>query len=156
MCVCVCVARGRARRFAAKNARQHDHRPTLPPHRPSTQSSLLGPSRRIVDRESDYHRRRLDRALSPGRADPFAAGGGAPAPGRSYADTVAEAALARERDNTLANIRAKQRREEAEAAAGGGAAVAASTPLAPPPPKRAGDATMLPPTPQESAQRVGE
>jgi splicing factor 3B subunit 1 len=77
--------------------------------------STLGPSRRIVDREDDYRRRRLNRALSPERADAFASGSAA-ADGRArgYADVMKEAQLARERENTLANIARKQR-EEAEA-----------------------------------------
>ncbi|KAI4992460.1 hypothetical protein ZWY2020_051877 [Hordeum vulgare] len=42
-------------------------------------------SRRIIDRESDYRRRRLDRALSPDRHDAFAAGEATPAPSvRTY------------------------------------------------------------------------
>ena len=95
-----------------------------------------GPQR-VVDRESDYHRRRLARALSPSRGDAFSSaadakktkgkskqGGGESS---SYADVMKAAALARERDNTLANIRAKERAKEAgEAAAAATAAAAAA------------------------------
>ena len=55
-------------------------------------SELLGGSKRIVDRESEYHRRRLNRQLSPPRVDPFAM---AAAPKgkrlRGYGDAVREA-----------------------------------------------------------------
>jgi hypothetical protein len=37
----------------------------------------FGGSKRITDRESDYSRRRLNRALSPSRNDAFAMGRGA-------------------------------------------------------------------------------
>ena len=95
-----------------------------------------GPQR-VVDRESDYHRRRLARALSPSRGDAFSSaadakktkgkskqGGGESS---SYADVMKAAALARERDNTLANIRAKERAKEAGEAAAAAAAAAASS-----------------------------
>ncbi|KAH7616313.1 hypothetical protein Ndes2526B_g08409 [Nannochloris sp. 'desiccata'] len=75
----------------------------------------FGASRRIVDREDDYRRRRLDRALSPERVDAFATGHQAPDDSvRTYADVMKEQALARERDNTMQNI-ARKKREEAEA-----------------------------------------
>ena len=54
---------------------------------------LVG-SRRIIDRETDYQRRRLNRTLSPPRIDPFAtgAGGGGWGAGlRSYGDALREA-----------------------------------------------------------------
>ncbi|KDD76095.1 hypothetical protein H632_c359p3, partial [Helicosporidium sp. ATCC 50920] len=77
------------------------------------QAGSFGGSRRIVDRESDYSKRRLQRQLSPSRGDAFAGGSGA---GRSYGDALREAQLAREQDNTLRNIEAKQREEEQAAA----------------------------------------
>ena len=119
----------------------------------------FGKSRRVIDRESDYSKRRLKRKLSPGRdgkvravedgsrgavrfsareeensgtvskatvrregvktmtddgryrdVRPRAQDGDE---GRSYADRMKEAAVDRERDNTLRNIERKQR-EEAE------------------------------------------
>ena len=122
----------------------------------------FGKSRRVIDRESDYSKRRLKRKLSPGRdgkvravedgsrgavrfsareeensgtvskatvrregvktmtddgryrdVRPRAQDGDE---GRSYADRMKEAAVDRERDNTLRNIERKQR-EEAERAA---------------------------------------
>ena len=100
----------------------------------------FGGSKRIIDRESDYSKRRLNRTLSPTRHDAFAApqggndAGAANDAGTStYADRMKEAALDRERDNTMRQI-AQKKREEAEraaadarrlAAAGGGAIDAA-------------------------------
>eukprot|EP00887_Chlorella_sp_A99_P006158 scaffold22.g6158.t1 len=75
-------------------------------------------SRRIVDRESEYSKRRLDRIISPDRNDAFQMGDKTPdARVRTYADVMREAQLARERDNTMRNIAEKKRREEEEAAA---------------------------------------
>ncbi|KAI7844119.1 hypothetical protein COHA_002257 [Chlorella ohadii] len=79
-------------------------------------------SRRIVDRESEYSRRRLDRIISPDRNDAFQMGDKTPdARVRTYADVMREAQLARERDNTLKNIadkrKAEQEAREAELAA---------------------------------------
>ena len=78
--------------------------------------STLGPSRRIADRESDYHKRRFHRELSPERADAFASDRSEAkgASSRTYAEIIRETQLARERENTLANIARKQR-EEADA-----------------------------------------
>jgi len=70
-------------------------------------------SHRVADREDEYRRRRLARPLSPSRAG---ADGGT-GEGRSYADVMREATLARERDNTLRNLQDKARREADEAAA---------------------------------------
>ena len=78
------------------------------------QPSTLGPSRRIVDRESDYHRRRFQRELSPERLDAFSSEAAQGSSARSYAEIIREAQLARERENTMANIMRKQR-EETEA-----------------------------------------
>lgn len=95
----------------------------------------FGKSRRIVDRESEYHRRRLERTLSPPRVDPFAlpqSSSGGPqlqrgqskkakttAPNstielRTYQDAVKDANLERERFYTLRNIEQKQKREKEE------------------------------------------
>ncbi|CAL5222736.1 g5143 [Coccomyxa viridis] len=72
---------------------------------------------RITDREDDYRKRRLARMISPTRNDAFAMGDQTPdASVRTYADVMREQALARERDNTMQNIRDKQRREEEDAA----------------------------------------
>lgn len=82
---------------------------------PLTQPADVFKTHRILDREDDYRRRRLNRVLSPERTDAFALGDRTPdARVRTYADTMKEAALDRERDNTIQNIR-QQQREEAEA-----------------------------------------
>ena len=63
-------------------------------------SDQLGKSRRIVDRESEYQKRRLNRTLSPPRVDPFALAQGGKAPPshlRTYGDAVKDANLERER-----------------------------------------------------------
>ena len=67
----------------------------------------FGGSRRVVDRESDYSKRRFNRTLSPTRDEGTT----------TYAERVREAQLDRERDNTMRQIAQKQR-EEAEKAAG--------------------------------------
>ena len=75
-------------------------------------------SQRITDRESEYQQRRLNRMISPARNDAFAMGDRTPdARTRTYADTLKEAALARERDNTLRNIAEKKKREQEQVAA---------------------------------------
>lgn len=72
---------------------------------------------KILDREDDYRRRRLDRMISPARNDAFAMGDKTPgAEVRTYGDILKEAQLARERDNTLKNIADKKKREEEDAA----------------------------------------
>ncbi|KAK9858437.1 hypothetical protein WJX84_009169, partial [Apatococcus fuscideae] len=75
-------------------------------------------SQRIIDREDEYQQRRLNRMISPARNDPFVMGDRTPdARTRTYADTMKEAALARERDNTLRNIADKKRLEQEQASA---------------------------------------
>ncbi|CAG8620741.1 7795_t:CDS:2 [Funneliformis mosseae] len=54
-----------------------------------------GGSRRILDRQSEYHARRLNRAISPERSDPFAEKD-IKGESRSYADVMREAELERE------------------------------------------------------------
>jgi len=75
------------------------------------------PGGKIVDREDDYRRRRLNRIISPTRNDAFAMGDKTPdASVRTFADVMREQQLARERDNTLKNIADKRREEEEELA----------------------------------------
>ncbi|OIV96195.1 hypothetical protein TanjilG_14872 [Lupinus angustifolius] len=70
---------------------------------------------RIIDREDDYRRRRLNQIISPERHDAFAAGEKTPDPNvRTYADIMREEALKREKDETLKLI-AKKKKEEEEA-----------------------------------------
>lgn len=62
----------------------------------------FGRPQRITDREDDYRKRRLARALSPARNDAFAMGDQTPdARVRTYADVMKDQQLAREKDNTL-------------------------------------------------------
>ena len=84
-------------------------------HEDDTVQEQFGGSRKIVDRESDYSKRRFNRTLSPTRADPTGKGGDT-RDVSTYADRMREAQLDRERDNTMRQIAQKQR-EEAEKAA---------------------------------------
>eukprot|EP01018_Ginkgo_biloba_P035221 Gb_14294 [translate_table: standard] len=69
---------------------------------------------RIIDREDDYRKRRLNRIISPDRNDAFAMGDKTPdAAVRTYADVMREEALKREKEETLRLI-AKKHQEEAE------------------------------------------
>jgi splicing factor 3B subunit 1 len=70
---------------------------------------------RIIDREDDYRKRRLNRVISPERHDAFAAGEKTPDPSvRTYADIMREEALKKEKEETLKRI-AKKKEEEAAA-----------------------------------------
>lgn len=70
---------------------------------------------RIIDREDDYRKRRLNRVLSPDRHDAFAAGDKTPDVSvRTYADVMREEALKREREETLKLIEKKKKDEEEE------------------------------------------
>lgn len=72
---------------------------------------------KIIDREDDYRRRRLERMISPARNDAFAMGDKTPgAEVRTYGDILKATQLARERENTLKNIADKKKREEEEVA----------------------------------------
>jgi hypothetical protein len=82
----------------------------------SSQGSF-GRPKRIVDREDDYRKRRLNRVLSPARNDAFAMGDKTPdARVRTYGDVLKEQQLARERENTLRNIEEKKKLEAEQAA----------------------------------------
>jgi splicing factor 3B subunit 1 len=116
--------------------------------------SQLGASRRVADREGEYHRRRLDRALSPARADAFATGEATPATGAStYAERMRDSALARERDNTLANIR---RKERAEADAAGAASLAGASAADAERPTKASGAAAPAPAPAPGGRAGGK
>lgn len=66
---------------------------------------------RIIDREDDYRRRRLNQVISPDRNDPFASGEKTPDPKvRTYADVMRETALKKEKEETLRLI-AKKKKE---------------------------------------------
>ncbi|CAM6033629.1 unnamed protein product [Sphagnum compactum] len=69
---------------------------------------------RIIDREDDYRKKRLNRIISPDRNDAFAMGDKTPdAAVRTYADIMREEALKRDKEETLRLI-AKKKEEEAE------------------------------------------
>ncbi|KAJ8451268.1 hypothetical protein Cgig2_014040 [Carnegiea gigantea] len=68
---------------------------------------------RIIDREDDYRRRRLNRVISPERHDAFAMGDKTPDVNvRTYADVMREEALKREKEDTLRAIAKKKKDEE--------------------------------------------
>lgn len=69
---------------------------------------------KIIDREDDYRKRRLNRIISPDRNDAFAMGEKTPdASVRTYADVMREEAVKRDKEETLRLI-AKKHQEEAE------------------------------------------
>lgn len=71
---------------------------------------------KIIDREDDYRRRRLNRVISPGRNDPFL--DKTPGPDvRTYADVMREEALKRQKEDLMKEIAKKKKEEEAKAAA---------------------------------------
>lgn len=63
-------------------------------------------SNRITDRETDYQKRRFNRALTPTRADPFAA---KEADGETYRDVMERAELEREEDRVRRAIEEKRK-----------------------------------------------
>ncbi|KAF3614781.1 Splicing factor 3B subunit 1 [Capsicum annuum] len=72
---------------------------------------------KIIDREDDYRRRRLNRVISPERNDPFL--DKTPGPEvRTYADVMREEALKRQKEELMKEI-AKKKKEEMEKAADG-------------------------------------
>ncbi|CAI0410036.1 unnamed protein product [Linum tenue] len=91
---------------------------------------------RIIDREDDYRRRRLNRPLSPDRHDAFASGEKTPDPSvRTYAEVMREEKLKRDKEETLKEI-AKIKKMGEEAAKEGKAAEVVKEPAAAAPPKR--------------------
>ncbi|KAG1331979.1 putative splicing factor 3B subunit 1 [Cocos nucifera] len=73
---------------------------------------------RIIDREDDYRRRRLQRIISPERNDPFATGEATPDPSvRTYVDVMREQALQRQKEEMLKEIAKKKEEEKNKAAA---------------------------------------
>ncbi|GJN18136.1 hypothetical protein PR202_gb05264 [Eleusine coracana subsp. coracana] len=72
-------------------------------------------TQRIIDREDDYRRRRLNQIISPERHDPFAAGEATPDPSvRTYADVMRDAALKKKKEDLLREIAKKKKEEEEE------------------------------------------
>ncbi|KAJ6819586.1 splicing factor 3B subunit 1-like [Iris pallida] len=92
-----------------------DHIPM--PDADADDSGFKKPSR-IIDREDDYRRRRLNRIISPDRNDPFASGEATPDPAvRTYADVMREQALARQKEEVLKEIAKKKEEEKNKPAA---------------------------------------
>jgi splicing factor 3B subunit 1 len=91
------------------------------------QAPKLGGSK-VIDREDDYKRRRLNQRLSPDRADAFQLGEQTPAGHlQTYAEIMKQKQLEREQANTLENIaKAKEAAAAAAQAAGAAAAPAAA------------------------------
>ncbi|KAJ3103763.1 Splicing factor 3B subunit 1 [Phlyctochytrium planicorne] len=86
---------------------------------PDPLESVGRQSRRIIDREDDYRKQRLQRQLSPERVDAFSAGGpGVEKEGgsaRSYREVMKEAELDREYDKTMKKVKEKQEELRREA-----------------------------------------
>jgi splicing factor 3B subunit 1 len=108
------------------------------PMRDSSEQAQIR-SNKIVDRETDYQKRRLNRNMTPARVDAYSMGDQTPdASVATYADTLRRAQLDRETDNTQQNIFRKLKdteRAQATATAYGAAPAAeaaASTVPAPP------------------------
>lgn len=96
----------------------YDH---LPRSGEEENNSVFPKSNKIIDREDDYRKRRLNRVLSPDRHDAFAAGEKTPDPSvRTYADAMRQQALEREKEETLRLIAKKKKEEEEAAKADGG------------------------------------
>ncbi|KAJ3238536.1 Splicing factor 3B subunit 1 [Chytriomyces hyalinus] len=71
-------------------------------------------SKKIVDREDDYRKRRLGRALSPERVDNFNPETNTSDNARSYADVIKESELNREHDRLTKKVAEKKREMEQE------------------------------------------
>ena len=85
----------------------------------SHEDDVFGRSRRIIDNESDYSKRRLKRQLSPVRNDAFAVHNNGTHNdsnnnGTSFADVMREEQLKREEELTRRAILAKMQKEEEE------------------------------------------
>jgi hypothetical protein len=76
-------------------------------------ANAMARSNRIIDRETEYQKRRLQRGgMTPARIDAYAMGDQTPdASIATYADTLRRAQLNREADNTYRNIQLKEREE---------------------------------------------
>ncbi|KAF9591638.1 hypothetical protein IFM89_005219 [Coptis chinensis] len=78
---------------------------------------------KIIDREDDYRRRRLNRVISPDRNDAFAMGDKTPDVSvRTYVDVMREEALRREKEELLREVAKKKKEEEEKRKEGGGGA----------------------------------
>ena len=97
------------------------------------QDGSFGKAQRIVDREDDYRKRRLNRIISPARNDAYAMGDKTPAADvMTYADIMKAQQLQRDTDNTLKNIADKQKEMAAQAEAVASAKPTKASGIAPP------------------------
>lgn len=71
----------------------------------------MRPSRKIADREDEYHARRFNRIISPERVDAFAENNNT-ANARSYSDVMKEAELEREQQRIMKSIAEKKKKAE--------------------------------------------
>ncbi|XP_039118085.1 splicing factor 3B subunit 1 [Dioscorea cayenensis subsp. rotundata] len=86
--------------------------------RASEEDSGFRKPQRIIDREDEYRRKRLQQMISPDRNDPFASGEATPDPSvRTYADVMREQALKRQKDEILREIAKKKEEEKNKVAA---------------------------------------
>lgn len=79
--------------------------------RAGDEDEQTGFSRKIIDREDDYRRKRLNRVISPERVDPFL--DKTPGPEvRTYADVMKEESLKKKKEEVLREIAKKKKEEE--------------------------------------------
>ncbi|KAL6622201.1 splicing factor 3B subunit 1 [Neocallimastix sp. 'constans'] len=71
----------------------------------------MRPSRKIADREDEYHARRFNRIISPERADAFSENNNTEN-ARSYSDVMKEAELEREQQRIMKSIAEKKKKAE--------------------------------------------
>lgn len=70
-------------------------------------------SRKIIDRESEYQRRRYNALMSPARDDPYLTGDQTPANNaRTYTDVVKEQDLRFQKEQTMRNINQKKQQAQ--------------------------------------------
>ncbi|KAJ3093134.1 Splicing factor 3B subunit 1 [Quaeritorhiza haematococci] len=74
----------------------------------------IRPSRKVIDRQDEYHRGYLRRQLSPERVDAFSKSKDGE-DSRTYAEVMREAELEREQQKVLRKIQEKKKEEEAKA-----------------------------------------
>jgi len=71
----------------------------------------MRPSRKIADREDEYHARRFNRIISPERVDAFSENNNT-SNARSYSDVMKEAELEREQQRIMRSIAEKKKRQK--------------------------------------------
>jgi hypothetical protein len=66
---------------------------------------------RVSDRDDEYHARRLDRVISPVRADPFAEGAAVDPKARTYSEIMREQRLDQEKAEVLKQLEEQKKQE---------------------------------------------